>query len=188
MRFLASYLLAAFLFAPLTVSAQVEEDVSRLERWHPEAFVDPAKPASETPPEGSSLKLELTPEGFGVSPSAARTSDGYTLEEMDLRVRRAKIGAAISPLFVAGGVSLVTYGSLGADCWCILFCQDFERPRQCNAAIGVGVLGIVGGMAGVIASSTLLHRRKRDRDRLRRTHVGSPRRVQWDVAQSRLVF
>lgn len=188
MRFLATYLATALLSAPLTVSAQAEEDTSRLERSHPEAFHDSTQPALEPSAEEPSLKLELTPESLDVAPSPARTADGYTLEEMDLRVRRAKIGAAISPLFVAGGVSLVTYGSLGGDCWCALFCKDFVRPRQCNAAIGVGVVGIVGGLAGVIASSTLLHRRKRDRDALRRAHDGSPRRVQWDVARSRLVF
>jgi hypothetical protein len=40
---------------------------------------------------------------------------------------------------------------------------------------------MVGGISGMIASGILVRRRKRDRDSLRR-------RVQWDLAQSRLVF
>jgi hypothetical protein len=40
---------------------------------------------------------------------------------------------------------------------------------------------VAGGVAGMIASGILLRRRKRDRDRLRY-------RVQWDLAQSRVVF
>jgi len=49
------------------------------------------------------------------------------------------------------------------------------------------VLG-VGGLVGIVASGILLRKRKRDRDSLRYAHIGTPRRVQWDLAQSRLVF
>ncbi len=188
MRFVTACWPAVLLFAPIEVTAQAGDYESAIERWHPEAFVNPAAPAPERAPTEPALKLELTPDDVVVAPSAPRSADGYTLDEMELRVRRAKIGAAASPLFLAGGASLVAYGSLGDDCWCILFCKDYVRPAKCDAAVGVGVVGITGGLAGVIASSILLHRRKRDRDRLRQAVGGQARRVQWDTAQSRLVF
>jgi hypothetical protein len=37
-------------------------------------------------------------------------------------------------------------------------------------------------------SGSKLRRRKRDRDRLQEAHYEGPRRVQWDPAQSRIVF
>ena len=46
----------------------------------------------------------------------------------------------------------------------------------------------VGGIGGTIASGVLLRRGKRDRDWLRQAHYATPRRAQWDLARSRLVF
>jgi len=53
------------------------------------------------------------------------------------------------------------------------------------AAFVIGEILSIGGVAGMIASGILLRRRKRD---LREAHYGAPHRVQWDLAQSRLVF
>jgi hypothetical protein len=52
----------------------------------------------------------------------------------------------------------------------------------------VGCLLLVGGFAGMVASGILLRRRKFERDWLRQAHYGTPRRAQWDLARSRLVF
>jgi hypothetical protein len=40
----------------------------------------------------------------------------------------------------------------------------------------------------MIATGALLGVRKRKRRRLEEAHYGTPRRVQWDLARSRLVF
>jgi len=151
MRYLFGFLCVCAVVgtSPLSVSAQAgEEEVgSRLERWHPEAFVDPAsKPTpSEPASEGPALQLELDSAGVEVVPSPPRTVDGYTLEETELRVRRTKIGLGIS-----GGV-------------------------------------FVGGV-GMIASAVILGRGRTELSELQEAHYGRPRRVQWDLAQSRVVF
>jgi hypothetical protein len=45
-----------------------------------------------------------------------------------------------------------------------------------------------GGAVGMIISGALLGVRKRKLRRLQEAHYGAPRRVQWDLARSRLVF
>jgi hypothetical protein len=47
---------------------------------------------------------------------------------------------------------------------------------------------MVGGGLGMIASGGLLGARKRKLRELRQAHYGTPRRAQWDLARSRLVF
>jgi hypothetical protein len=44
------------------------------------------------------------------------------------------------------------------------------------------------GAAAMITSGAVYGVRKRQLRRLREAHYGTPRRVQWDVARSRLVF
>ena len=172
MRYLVGFVCVLGLLAsPLGASAQTEKEVgSRLERWHPGAFVDPTKPAPEP-----SLQLELDSAGVDVTPSPPRTPDGYTLEEMDVRVRRAGIGVGVS--VTAMVVGLVSGAAVASS--------PLSAP---TAAIGIGMAMMVGGLGGTIASGILLRRRKRERDRLKEAHYGTPRRVQWDLTQSRLVF
>lgn len=45
-----------------------------------------------------------------------------------------------------------------------------------------------GGTVGMIACGALLGVRKRKLRKARQAHYGQPRRVQWDLARSRLVF
>ena len=156
---------------------------SRLERWHPEAFVDPSQPASEP-----ALKLEVDSTALEVTPSPPRTPDGYTLEEMDVRVRRAKIGVGVSGLGLVAG-AVMGLAVLGASMCPFTIPHDTTCPPSWVDPVGIAglVLG-VGGLVGIVASGILLRKRKRDRDSLRYAHIGTPRRAQWDVARSRLVF
>jgi hypothetical protein len=73
----------------------------------------------------------------------------------------------------------MAFGALGAAfCWS----NEPDCPAGWVAPVGwTGMVLMVGGISGMIASGILVRRRKRDRDSLRR-------RVQWDLAQSRLVF
>ena len=156
----------ALVASPLGVSAQTAGEVS----------------ASEPAPEEPALQLQLDKSGVEVVPSPPRTPDGYTLEEMEVRVRRAKIGlgSSAAALFAGGmfvGVGIAeSYGH--AD----------TAPKRYTAYLWTGTALLVGGFAGMVASGILLGRRKRDRDWLRQAHYATPRRVQWDVARSRLVF
>jgi hypothetical protein len=183
MRCLAGfvYLLAGLLALPLVASAETgeEESTSAVERWHPEAFADPDKPA---------LQLELDSTGLEVTPSGPRTVDGYTLEEMDRRVRRAQNGVGFS--VVALGVGGAMSGGAIASSICFTFGGEGScpPPRRTNALVGVASFLMVAGLAMTIVSGVALRRRKRERDRLREAGYGRPRRVQWDPSQSRFAF
>ena len=121
-----------------------------------------------------------------MTPSPPRTPDGYTLEEMDVRVRRAGIGVGVS--VTAMVVGLAVSAAAAASSVCISFDPTMPCPPPPTAAIGIGMAMMVGGLGGTIASGILFRRRKRERDRLKEAHYGTPRRVQWDLTQSRLVF
>jgi hypothetical protein len=133
------------------------------------------------------LQLKLDDAGVGVVPPPPRTPDGYTLEEMELRVKRAEIGLGVSAGLVLVGVAVV----LAPNFKCFLG----EWTENCNRLENAGIAVMVGGGLGMIASGGLLGARKRQLRKHKRelwgspyTHYGTPRRAQWDLAQSRLVF
>ncbi len=71
------------------------------------SFVDPEKPV---------LQLDLHSADVEVAPSEPRTVDGYTLEDMNARVERTRIGVAVSTVvFVAGGSA----AAAGRDEWVV---------------------------------------------------------------------
>jgi hypothetical protein len=110
--------------------------------------------------------------------------DGYTLEEMELRVKRAKIGLGVSAGSMVLGIALSA--AAGAQTW---FCFDpCSYPGWVDPVFAMGMTLAVGGAAGMVVSGILLGKRKRKLRRLQQSHYGTPRRVQWDLAQSRLVF
>jgi hypothetical protein len=99
---------------------------------------------------------------------------------MELRVKKARIGIDVSACaFVVG--SGVNYGGLAAG-------YSSNTEALSLAAVIIGSALAVGGLAGMIASGVLLHRRKRELRELQQAHYGPPRRVQWELARSRLVF
>jgi hypothetical protein len=116
------------------------------------------------------------------------TVNEYTLEEMDVPVKRAKIGLGSSAAALFAGGMFVGFGIGGSWSDCPLFEECAPAPKRYTAYLWTGTALLVGGFAGMVASGILLRRRKRDRDWLRQAHYATPRRVQWDVAQSRLVF
>ena len=135
-------------------------------------------PSSEPVSEEPAVQLKLDAAGVEVTPSPSRTEDGYTLEEMDLRVRRAGIGLGFSgAVLVSGGVML---GIGAAD-------ADTLTGDYLGLLVGGGILTI-GGLVATIITGRMLAERKRDRDRFREAHYGTPRRVQWDLARSQVVF
>jgi hypothetical protein len=171
--------LGAPLTLPLSVSAQAAEEDS-LSSWQVDAGASLEQPASEEP----ALQLELDDAGVGVVPPPPRTLDGYTLEEMELRVKRARIGLGVSAGVYALGLALFVSGAAG-DCNNI-FTQYL--PNRCQPLYYTGTVTSLFGIVGMITSGVLLRRHKHDRDRLRRAHHGTPRRAQCDLARSRLVF
>jgi hypothetical protein len=69
---------------------------SRLERWHPEAFVDPTTPTPEP-----ALQLGVDSTGLEVTPTAPLTVEALKRQEKKLRKRRVIIGVTVS-ILVAG--------------------------------------------------------------------------------------
>ena len=160
------------------------------QRVEPERRTWPPPPPSG----GSWLRLELGFAGMRLVPRPPPVVPRFVprppLEvperEEKSGVGRAKIGLGVS--VTAMVVGLAVSGGAAASSVCISFDPEMPCPPPPTAAIGIGIAMMVGGLGGTIASGILLRRRKRDQDSLRQAHYGTPRRAQWDLAQSRLVF
>jgi hypothetical protein len=136
--------------------------------------------ASEEP----ALQLQLDSAGVKVVPSPPPTADGYTLEEMDLRVRRARIG-----LLSTAGATIVGAALFGAGVARGRRSEDLDALSRENAGLLIsGMAVVISGAAGMIASGIVLGLSKGELRRLQETRYEGRRRVQWDFAQSRLVF
>ena len=180
MRYLLGFLCVWALLgtSPLSVSAQAGEEGAT-----PGPNLQEPAASSEPVSEEPALQLQLNSAGVDVVPSPSPTVDGYTLEEMDVRVRRAKIGIGSSALaFFVGGILLAS--GLSGDCG---WGGDAQRER-CDRLAYAGTALAAGGAVGMIATGILLGVRKRKLRRLQEAHYGRPHRVQWDLAQSRVVF
>jgi hypothetical protein len=181
MRLVLAIVLAGLVALPLSASAQDDEAHTT-----PEPNLQEPAPASEPAPEEPALQIELDPAGVEIVPSPPRTPDGYTLEEAELRVKRAKTGYGISIVVASAGLVMGITAGIAA------YGESFSPstpPPGWTAPVGwTGVALLSGGVAGAVASGVLMRRRKRSRDSLRYAHYGTPRRVQWDLARSRLVF
>jgi hypothetical protein len=179
MRYLVGCVCVLALVAlPQSASAQGGEEAATSE-----SNLQQPAPSPETAEEPA-LQLKLDDAGVGVVPSPPRTPDGYTLEEMELRVKRANIGLGVSAgVAGAGAVMMLVASSVALAQWGKD--KSFDRAET---AIWTGVALVTAGLAGTVASAILLRRRTRERNWLRRADYGTPRRVQWDLAQSRLAF
>ena len=180
MRYLGAFacVLAALAVSPQGASAQGGEEDS-LSAWQADTASKPASTSEELGPQ-------------------------------ELRVRRRSgIGLGVSLAAFVGGLAMVGSALSNATYICV-----FECPPPPDWVAPVGATGgflTVGGLAGMIVSAVTLGRgqkeprsleptspddltgaklrqRHRELRNLREAHYGRPHRVQWDLAQSRLVF
>jgi len=145
----------------------------------------PLSASAQSAQEAPGVKLQLDEVGVEVVPSPPRTVDGYTLEEMELRARGAKIGLGVSAAFSIAGAAMFGAGIARWDL-CI-----FAPPEGCNDDSGLMIAGMVlmtGGVVGLIVSGAMLGKRKRKLREVQVARYRTPHRVRWDLAQSRLVF
>ena len=169
---------------PLSASAQADEAATTSEPNLQEPAPS-SQPASEEP----ALQLKLDDAGLDVAPSPQRTPDRYTLKEMKLRVKRAAFGFGFSGAVFFTGAVLVMSPFIRCD-------MIGGWTKTCDRLAYAGIAVVSAGAVATIATGILygvrnrkLRRRKRrEWDTFRHTHSGTPRRVQWDLAQSRLVF
>jgi hypothetical protein len=188
MRLVMVMVLAALVALPLSASGQASEADTT-----PEPNLEEPAPSAEPAPEEPALQLKLDAAGVEVTPSPSRTEDGYTLEEMQVRVKRARIGLGVSGVGLAAGLVLTTVGGLVS-----LANTPLGGETESDAAWGAMVAGMTImaiGAAGMITSGVVYGVRNRQLRKHKRelwgspyTHYGTPRRAQWDLAQSRLVF
>ncbi len=180
MRYVVGVFCAWALIAtlPLSASAQyIEEGVTS------EPNLKQPTPSAEPAPEKPALELKLDTTGVDVAPSPPRTPDGYTLEEVEHRVKRAKVGLILSSVIVAGGAA-----AMGGAAAVARNADDFG---DIGAVGGLGMFGgalMVGGIIGMGISGKRLSAAKQKQHEVEQAHRGPPRRVQWDLARSRLVF
>ena len=180
MRFVLAVVLAGSVALPLTASAQAGDDGT-------EPSVRKQQHSTELGPEEPALQLKLDRAGVEVV-------------EMQQRVRNAKIGLGISGVSVLVGAVLLGIGIGGTF-------RDIGMPQEAasNDRDGIAIAGgtlLAGGVASLLATGILLAVRKRELEsheqRLRELQRDLPlggrgarpqaRRVQWDLARSRLVF
>lgn len=184
----------ALVASPLSVSAQDDWE-GWLEEFYPELApreplqAPPREPALEPTPEEPALQLQLDASGAEVAPSPPRTLDGYTLREAELRVQRATAGLGFSTVAFGIGLGMVLAAAAGSICIDIGLSDVPCSPPGWVAPVGwSGMALTAGGLAGTIVSAVRLRTGKQDVRTLRKAEESRPRRVQWDLARSRLVF
>ena len=111
------------------------------------------------------LQIELDSSGIGVVPPPPRTLDGYTLEEAELRVKRAEIGLGVSGVGLGAGLVLTTVGGLVS--WANTPLGGETEAPAAWAAMVAGLTVMAIGAVAMIASGAMLGVRKRKLRRLR---------------------
>jgi hypothetical protein len=182
---LALALTLGLVAAPLGVSAQVGDakaaaesaDTPKaargLQRWHPDAYVDPATGATLSDAGESNFEIEYATPSKADAPLTAKEQE----------VRRAKIGLCVSivPVVVGGVMAAVAVGPI----------VDFDSSGGSSsdsggdAALyaGAAIAGV--GAVSMIVMGSVLGVRKGE---LRRSKEVADRKVRWDLTRSRLVF
>jgi hypothetical protein len=93
-------------------------------------------------------------------------------------VRRTRIGLlSTTGVFLFGGMLI----GIGAPQ------LDFNTGEG-GVLLWTGFALASGGIVGMMTTGGMLARRKRKQRELQEAHYGTPRRVQWDLTRSRLVF
>lgn len=176
MRLVLAMVLAEFVALPLSVGAQTAEEAATVE---PSAE-EPA-PSSETGPETPMLPRELDDDSVKVAPVGSEDKHmRVALERKARKTRNALIGTS-----AAAAVGGLLIG--------IAQTQRYDSGQGYRTKAGKGMLvsGVAmfsGGLIGALTTGIMLGVQK---GKLRRgdfTYHGAPRRAQWDLAQSRLVF
>ena len=179
MRLVLALVPALLVALPLSVSAQ-DADQSAAVEPSAEEPVSLPEPAPEEP----ALQLKLDDAGVAVVPPPPTS---VRLGQVERAITRHRGGLIASSVVLAFGVGLVTAGAILKDPECS---DDDPACISTSAAVlgPVGTVLVLGGLVGMAVKGAKLANSKRELRRLQEAHYGTPRRVQWDLARSRLVF
>jgi hypothetical protein len=187
-RLVLAMMLLGLAALPLSVSAQPAEEDS-LSSWQVDEGASLEQPAPEEP----ALQLKLDEAGVEVAPTEHWPGMGEvtTPEETErlLRLNRARTGRYVG---LGAGGGLIAGGALflGLSYMCFIGEEgDPGCPELPNRGLfNAGLILMAVGAAAMITSGAIYRDRKRKARKFEQAHHGTPRRVQWDLAQSRLVF
>jgi len=164
MRFVLAMVLAG-LALPLSVSAQAREEAATAEP----GVQEPGRP-------------DLTSERYGYQPPSRSKGDSGPKGHS----RQAMHPAGICFLSMTGvtvlGAVVVGVGMTRPPS------GDWDDLSNDIAVVTTGAVFMMVGGVGMIASGVVWGKRTRQGRRPQETHYATPRRVQWDVARSRVVF
>ena len=213
MWFLVGFVLA-LAASPLTVSAQAGEESRPVEPSAREAKDADVAATSQHELEESRLSDEPVSGEGALSPRVRKRtrqqwdpdtyklrldSSGFSLsrpptlrETTDARVRQYRQGLIVSSLVIGIGGAFIGAGVVVLRKWqneeCVGLSCDLVPPGGAFVLFTLGAVAALGGLIGAASSGSKLGARKKElRDR-KMAHPGQPPRVQWDLAQSRLVF
>ena len=195
---LVAMVLGGLVALPLSASAQAG-DVAATSQHKPEESALSDEPVSD---EGTlsprvrkrtrqrwdpdTYELRLDSSGLSLSPPPVPR------QKTDARLRRYKEGVIVSSLFVGIGGALIGAGVVTLRKWQEEESQDpswgLVLPTGPIVLFTFGAVAALGGLIGAAISGSKLGARKRKLRELQAAHRGNPPRVQWDLAQSRLVF
>ena len=158
MRYLVGFLfLLALVALPFGVSAQTGQEGAIQE-----PTVEESLPSPEPAPEQPALELKLDDDSVKLAPGSYRLPDREpTFEEMELRVRRAKIGFGVSAGVAGAGLMLVPVGYGIAS--------DGGAPGADTAMIAGAAIALAGAIASYTALGIWIHRKRKLR-RMREDH------------------
>lgn len=159
MRLVLAMVLAGLVALPLSVSAQ-DTDKGWVEEFYPE--LAPRESPQAPPPE----------------PVPKEPVSEPAPEEPALQLKLDDAGVVVL------GVGLIVAGAFAGEC------RDQSQflPSYCEPLAAAGTALTIVGIIGMTTTGSMSLKRTRDRDWLERAHYRTPRRVQWDIARSRIVF
>jgi hypothetical protein len=200
MRLVLAMVLAGLAALPLSARAQ-DTDVAATSQHKPEESTLSDEPVSD---EGTlsprvrkrtrqrwdpdTYELRLDSSGLSLSPPPAPR------QKTDARLLHYRQGVIVSCLFVGIGGVLIGFGAVSLRKWQeeesldSSFDFDLFPPGGTFALLTFGAVAALGGFIGAAVSGSKLGARKRKLRELQAAHRGNPPRVQWDLAQSRVVF
>jgi len=167
-------MLAGLWTLPQSASAQPGEEATT-----PEPTLQEPTPSAES----SSKEGGLSPR---VRKRTRKQWDPSVYDVQPYSRQAPGIGLGISLAAFGGGIAMAAIGT--SELICISFGEPCSRPAWAAPVLGTGVLLMIGGLAGTIASSIELARTTGHRTSSMAPNHRKGRRAKWDSKTSRLVF